>query len=268
MNDEEPTPPAEGDSPIIKTSWARASMHIAWAVAAVALSVVGLKWLDQASEIAEAGADKAVEIVEALLQRKVEVVMATSISNMRGAGQAFHVAYTFAGDRSVTRTEEVKTLFNIPLGSPSTTVHWTYSVDLGIDLTTVGPAGFVPECEDEYFRCTLTVPDPSFRPPSIDTSSIRIDQEGALLVWGAIEEDQKNATVRELSSLTEKQVRSDGFWTVNREAVRANLSDWAEEKYRSQATPGEPAVSFEVRFASEASGFKSALREVDPLLEE
>ena len=220
---------------------------------------IGFFALRAFTDTAEQTVVSVVESASRALQPRVERSLATSLASIGGAGQAFLVAYTARAVKEATASDTLRTVFGIPLGTPRVHATWEFTVDLGIDLVGAPEDAFAVSCEDSLYRCTWSVPDPSSRAVAVDTATLKVEQDGALLVFSAVERDQRQRLVEGLTELSEAMIATPGFWETHREAVRANLREFAEDAFGYSAEPGEPRISFDVTFASERDVARSEL---------
>jgi len=173
--------------------------------------------------------------------------MSGAVESFRGEVDGFLVAHRFEGARISPSTERGEGVFGIPLGEVETRVRYEFATDLGVDLD--GPdVDLAISCDDDSRRCTWLVPDPVARPPAIDTASISVSQDRKVLIRRRVEARWQDEAISRLTAETEAFLQSEGFWSLNREAVRAGLRLIAKQ----HIVPVDQPVYVEVVFASEA----------------
>jgi hypothetical protein len=250
MNDAKPPPSALARTLRLARAGAPGVLPIA-----ASLIVVGAVYL-----MAQA-LNGVVTTASALLTPRVEQILTTSLNAARGQQQAFLVAFTYGGRKSLSDHETLR-VFRIPLGKYSTRVEWGWSVDLGLDLRGSGADAFDVRCDEPLRLCTWHVPDPSARPPAIDTAKLTIDQETSVLVFNRVETRQREDVLRAITAATVAEVEAPEFQPISRELVRAGLRNLANG-WIEKGMPGESPAVVEVLFASEVQRGRGAPLVVD-----
>lgn len=196
-----------------------------------------------------AAADTVTSVVEAGLGTTIESSINDALGEFRTSPESLLSVLEYRGEQTATEARTLHTVLDVPLGSVWATITWEYIAHAQIELAS--PSVFDLTCSDSGEVCTWRVPRPMFSRAAVITDTLRLDSDRGLLIFPALEEELRDAAVRNMTSRTQRRLESPEFWREQRPAVRERLEAWAEEHLLGRVAPGTPPPLLRVVFSDE-----------------
>jgi hypothetical protein len=235
--------------------------HVVWAGALVGLAGLGYAALDRSLDAGEAVAEAPVGVIRALgdgaadvaaaLAPDITTIVHTSLEQLWSERQEFLVVTRFHGQDSRRAEQAVEVFGGVTVGRAWVEAHWSFGVDLGLDLAAHDEPPWTAECTDDGTLCTVTVAGYDHRPVAVDTGSMRFVPGDEGLLGGRLQPELQDQVLRSATKQTTDRFDAGDWDRLIRAQVREDLASFLGKHVLDETPEGVAAPTVVVRFADE-----------------